>query len=91
MRAKRPGTNGNRGETSQGANGIRGETTRYPIVLLSPIDKTPIQSYCVTSHSRDGVNQMWILKNYKDQLEFIQSKSLSSCNIIKKLFDFPTL
>ena len=28
MRAKRPGTNGNRGETSQGANGIRGETTR---------------------------------------------------------------
>ena len=28
MRAKRPGTNGNRGETSQGANGIWGETTR---------------------------------------------------------------
>ena len=25
-----PGTNGNRGETTQGANGIRGETTRYP-------------------------------------------------------------
>ena len=29
MRAKRPGANGNRGETTQGANGIRGETTRY--------------------------------------------------------------
>jgi hypothetical protein len=27
--AKRPGANGNRGETTQGANGIRGETTRY--------------------------------------------------------------
>ena len=33
---------------------------------------------------------MWILKNYKDLLEFMQSKSLSSCNIIKTLFDFPT-
>ena len=29
MRAKRPGANGNRGETTKGANGIRGETTRY--------------------------------------------------------------
>ena len=29
MRAKRPGANGNMGETTQGANGIRGETTRY--------------------------------------------------------------
>jgi hypothetical protein len=29
MRAKRPGANGNRGETTQGANGIRGETTQY--------------------------------------------------------------
>ena len=29
MRAKRPGVNGNRGETTQGVNRIRGETTRY--------------------------------------------------------------
>jgi hypothetical protein len=29
MRAKRPGANGNRGETTQRANRIRGETTRY--------------------------------------------------------------
>ena len=28
MRAKRPGANRNRGETTQGANGNRGETTR---------------------------------------------------------------
>jgi hypothetical protein len=28
MRAKRPGANGNRGETTKGANGIRGETTQ---------------------------------------------------------------
>ena len=31
MRAKRPGANGNRGETTHGANGIRGETTQIPL------------------------------------------------------------
>jgi len=33
------------------------------------------------------VNQMWILKTSKDLLEYIQSRSLSSCNSIKT-FDF---
>ena len=33
---------------------------------------------------------MWILKTYKDLLEYIQSRSLSSCNSIKR-FDFSTL
>ena len=37
-----------------------------------------------------GVNQMWILKNSKDLLEYIQSRSLSSCNSIKT-FDFSTI
>jgi hypothetical protein len=37
-----------------------------------------------------GVNRMWILKNSKDLLEYIQSRSLSSCNSIKA-FDFSTL
>ena len=36
------------------------------------------------------MNQMWILKNSKDLLEYIQSRSLSSCNSIKT-FDFSTL
>ena len=36
------------------------------------------------------VNQMWILKTSKDLLEYIQSRSLSSCNSIKT-FDFFTL
>jgi hypothetical protein len=36
------------------------------------------------------VNQKWILKNSKDLLEYIQYRSLSSCNIIKS-FDFSTL
>ena len=52
--------------------------------------KTGLQSYCDTSYSRGGVNQMWILKNSKNLLEYIQYRSLSSCNIIKT-FDFSTL
>ena len=52
--------------------------------------KTRLQSYYDTSYSRGGVNQMWILKNSKDLLEYKQSRSLSSCNSIKT-FDFSTL
>jgi len=52
--------------------------------------KTGLQSYCDTSYSRGGVNQVWILKNSTDLLEYIQSRSLSSCNSIKT-FDFSTL
>ena len=55
--------------------------------ILSAV-KTGLQSYCDTSYSRGGVNQ--ILKNSKDLLEYIQSRSLSSCNSIKP-FDFFTL
>ena len=57
--------------------------------ILSAV-KTWLQSYCDTSYSSGGVNQMWILKNSKDLLEYIQSRSLSSCNSIKT-FDFSTL
>jgi hypothetical protein len=39
---------------------------------------TVLQSYCDTSYSRGVVNQMWILKNSKDLLEYLQSRSLSS-------------
>jgi hypothetical protein len=49
-----------------------------------------LQSYCDTSHLRGGVNQMWILKNSIDLLEYIQSRSISSCNS-NKTFDFSTL
>ena len=53
--------------------------------ILSAI-KTGLQSYCDTSYSRDGMNQMWILKNSKYMLEYIQLRRLSSCNIIT-IFD----
>jgi hypothetical protein len=57
--------------------------------ILSAV-KTGLQSYCDTSYSSGGMNQMWILKNSKNLLEYIQSMSLSSCNSIKTL-DFSTL
>jgi hypothetical protein len=60
--------------------------TKLLTCILSAV-KTGLQSYCDSSYSRGGVNQMWILKNSKDQLEYILSRSLSSCNSIKT-FDF---
>ena len=48
------------------------------------------QSYCDTSYSRGGVDQMWILKNSKDLLDYKQSRSLSSCNNIRT-YDLSTL
>ena len=60
------------------------------LTCILSVFKTGLQSYCDTSYSRDGVNQMWILKNSKDLLEYIQSRSLSSCNSITT-FVFSTL
>ena len=65
--------------------------TSFEIINMYSISvKTALQSYCDTSYSLGGVNQMWILKNSKDLLEYIQYRSLSSCNSIKT-FDFSTL
>jgi hypothetical protein len=44
----------------------------------------------IASYSRGGINQMWILKNSKDLLEYIQSRFFSSCNSIKT-FELSTL
>jgi hypothetical protein len=52
--------------------------------------KTGHQSYRDTSYSRGSVNQIWILKNSKDLLEYMQSRFLSSYNSIKT-FDLSTL
>ena len=49
------------------------------LTYILSVGKSGLQSYCDTSYSR-GVNQMWILKNSKDLLEYMQSRSLSSCN-----------
>ena len=63
---------------------------RARFTMIAVISIFKLQSYCDTSYSRSGVNQMWIMKNSKDLLEYIYSRSLSSCNNIKSC-DFCTI
>ena len=63
--------------------------TKLLTYMLSAI-KPGLQNYCYTSCSRGGVTQMWILKNSKDLLVHIQSRSLFFCNSIKT-FNFSAL
>ena len=53
------------------------------LTCILSVVKTGLQSYCDISYSQGCVNQMWILKNSKDLLEYIQSRSLSYCYSIK--------
>ena len=52
--------------------------------------KEGLQKYSDTAYARNGVNQMWILKNSKELLENLKAQSLHSVNSIKS-FDFSTL
>ena len=65
------------------------ETLDNHMSFYIPLDSR-LQSYPHTNYSRGGVNQMWILKNSKDLLEYIQTRPRSSCKSIKT-FDFSTL
>ena len=56
-------------------------------ILSEP--KTDRQSYCDTSYHRGGVNQMCILQNVNDRLEYIQTRSFSSCYVFKHLSSLP--
>ena len=47
------------------------------------------QKYCETVYSRSGINHMWILKNSKELLDNLKSRSFSQVSSIKT-FDFPT-
>ena len=49
-----------------------------------------LQKCSDTAYARSGINQMWILKNYKELLENLKALSLHSVNSIKS-FDFSTL
>ena len=49
-----------------------------------------LQSYCETAYSRNGINQMWILKNSKALLESLAYHQLTSVTDIKT-YDFSTL
>ena len=57
--------------------------------LLTAV-KEGLQKYCDTAYSRNGVNQMWILKNSKELIENLKSRSFSTVTSIKT-FDFSTL
>jgi hypothetical protein len=53
--------------------------------ILSAV-KMKLQSYCDTSYSRYGGNQMWILKNSNDLLEYILYRFLFSCLVESDCF-----
>ena len=57
--------------------------------ILSAV-KEGQQKYCETVYSRSGINHMWILKNSKDLLDNLKSRSFSQESSIKT-FDFSTL
>ena len=52
------------------------ETSFYIIDTYSTLLalNTELHNYCDTSYSRGWVNQIWILMNSKDPLEYIQSR-----------------
>ena len=52
------------------------------LLYITSAVKTGLRSYCDTSYWRVGVNQMLILNNSKDLLEYIKSISFSSCSNI---------
>jgi hypothetical protein len=57
--------------------------------ILSAV-KEGQQQYCETVYSRSGMNHMLILKNSKDLLDNLRSRSVSQVSSIKT-FDFSTL
>ena len=57
--------------------------------LLTAV-KDGLKVYCETAYSTSGVNQMWILKNSKELLEYLSSAQFNNCNSVKT-FDFSTL
>jgi len=62
----------------------------YVLISIFTAVKMGLHKYHKTCFSRSGVNQMWILKNSKDLLETLSSRSQYVCNNIKT-FDFSTL
>ena len=67
-------------------------TTELSKILTSVLStiKKGLQAYCDVVYSRSGINQMWILKNSKELLDNLKSRSLSKITSIKT-FDFSTL
>jgi hypothetical protein len=69
---------------------LSNEVGLYVVLLEVSAVKEGQQKYCETVYSRSGINQMWILKNSKDLLDNLKSKSFSQVSSIKT-FDCSTL
>jgi hypothetical protein len=54
--------------------------------ILSAV-KEGQQKYCKTVYLRSGINHMWILKNSKDLLDKLKSRSFSHVSSIKTLVE----
>ncbi|KAK3094748.1 hypothetical protein FSP39_005718 [Pinctada imbricata] len=68
-------------------------STKTLSILLTKIltrIKEGLQTYCETTYSRNGINQMWILKNSKELLENLKATNFNHITSIKS-FDFFTL
>ena len=75
---------------SQGASKCSTNPLSKFLTYVFTAVKTDLQKYHETCFSRSGVNQVWILKKWKDLLETLNSKSQYACNSIKT-FDFFTV
>ena len=58
------------------------------LTIILPKIKDGLKRYSDTIYSRNGVNQMWILKNSKESLEHLKFKAISKVSS-PKTFDFP--
>ena len=68
-------------------------STKQISILLTKIltvIKDGLQTYSDTAFSRNGINQMWILKNSKTLLDNLKSRSLKTVSSIST-YDFSTL
>jgi hypothetical protein len=65
------------------------ELSTHLTKILSAV-KEGQQKYCETVYSCSGINHIWILKNSKDHLDNLKSRSFSQVSSIKTL-DFSTL
>ena len=60
------------------------ELSIHLTTILSAV-KEGQQQYCETVYSRSGINHIWILKNSKDLLDNVKSRSFSQISSMKTL------
>ena len=67
------------------------QTSFQIINIYSISDQNSASELSVTlgTQEKTCVNQMWILENSKDLLEYIESRPISSCNSNKHLTLYP--